>query len=194
MTALADYATACTHKSNVRFALESGQNSTRLAMSALCQKRPNAPQPICTVGTRHRISGLLPRPRPAEGRLKRIVHHRVAPPFHMRRALPLRTFRFSVCPLWLDLRLQHRDLKRLCGRIYGRLDRCGYDLGPGRRWRQTDKIDYCAGRRLVGGQTGIGDASRLHQLVQAEREAHGHRATDDGIDGERHSRAVDVSP
>jgi hypothetical protein len=125
---------------------------------------------------RHRISGLLPRPRPAEGRLERIAHHRVAPPFHMRRALPLRTFRFSVCTLWLDLRLQHRDLKRLCGRIYGWLDRPGYDLGPRRRWRQTDKIDYRAGRRLVGSQTGIGDASRLHQFVQAEREAHGHRA------------------
>src|ERR1700751_5813688 len=59
------------------------------------QKRPNAPQPIWTVGTRHRISGLLPPPRPAEGRLKRIVHHWVAPPFHMRRALPLRTFRLA---------------------------------------------------------------------------------------------------
>jgi hypothetical protein len=52
---------------------------------------------------------------------------------------------------------------------------------------------FIAVRRLIGGETGIGDARRLHQLVEPERKAHNYPATDDGIDGEPHTRAVDPS-
>jgi hypothetical protein len=114
------------------------------------------------------VSKLLPGgPIAAEGRLECIVHHRVAPLFHARRALVLRTFRLRVCRIWLGLPLLRR---RYVGRLRGRLDRCGYELGRERRCSQIDEIHDRTGWWLIGGQTRIGEAPRLHQLVEAERE------------------------
>jgi hypothetical protein len=152
---------------------------------------------ILVKGLTSTVSDVLPRLLPGliatEGWLERITHHRVAPLFRGRRELPLRLFRFCVWDsFWLGLPLRRRYVEHL----RGRLDRYGYEVsrGEGHRWHWTDEIDYRAMRRLVGGQTGISEACRLHQLVKPECEAHGHRATGNGVDGERHTRAVNVWP
>jgi hypothetical protein len=101
----------------------------------------------------------------------------------------LRGLRFGLLRVGLHL---GRLPRRCAGRFRLRLDPDIDVSGLALRLQRLQVIDRARGR-LVCGHTGVGQAGRLHEVVQRQGKTPRHRAIEANVDGERRRHAIGVS-